>query len=152
MSFFIFIAAFAGAMLPLQGSINARLGRALGSAFWAAGVSAALTGILLGVASLAITRSLPKVDGLSSLPSWAWLGGICGFFIMAGITLAAPRLGAAGMVAFVGRSGDFLHGHRPLWPARNDRAADQLPTPSCRRPFSLRRGSDHKMISAVCSG
>jgi transporter family-2 protein len=101
MPFFIFIAVFAGAMLPLQGSINARLGRALGSAFWAAGVSAALTAILLAAAGLAITRSLPKVDGLSSLPSWAWLGGICGFFIMAGITLAAPRLGAAGMVAFV---------------------------------------------------
>jgi transporter family-2 protein len=101
MPFFIFVAALAGAMLPLQGSLNARLGRALGSSFWAAGVSAALTAILLGTAGFLITRSLPKTDDLSTLPPWAWLGGVCGFFIMAGITLAAPRLGAAGMVAFV---------------------------------------------------
>ena len=101
MPFFIFVAALAGAMLPLQGAFNARLGRALGSAFWAAGVSAGLTALLLGIAGLALTRSLPRMDTLSDLPPWAWLGGVCGFFIMAGITLAAPRLGAAGMVAFV---------------------------------------------------
>ena len=101
MPFYIFLAALAGAMLPLQGSLNARLGRALGSAFWAAGVSAALTALLLGLAGLIVTRSLPRMDGLATLPAWAWLGGLCGFFIMAGITLAAPRLGAAGMVAFV---------------------------------------------------
>lgn len=101
MPFYIFVAVLAGAMLPLQGSLNARLGRALGSAFWAAGVSAALTALLLVAAGVLVTRSLPKTEGLTALPLWAWLGGVCGFFIMAGITLAAPRLGAAGMVAFV---------------------------------------------------
>lgn len=101
MPFFILVASLAGAMLPLQGVFNARLGRALGSAFWAAGTSAALTALLLAIAGLVLTRSLPRVDALSDLPPWAWFGGFCGFFIMAGITLAAPRLGAAGMVAFV---------------------------------------------------
>ncbi|RVV97161.1 DMT family transporter [Mesobaculum littorinae] len=101
MPFLILSALLAGAMLPLQGAFNARLGRALGSAFWAAGVSAFLSAILLFAVGMYLTRGLPRPAGLSDLPLWAWAGGICGVITLAGIALVTPRLGAAGMVALV---------------------------------------------------
>lgn len=101
MPLFILIALLAGAMLPMQAVFNARLGQTLGSAFWAAGFSAALSALLLCGAGFIVTRGLPRTDDLSSLPLWAWVGGFCGLVTLAGITLAAPRLGAATMVALV---------------------------------------------------
>lgn len=101
MPFFILSALIAGAMLPLQGAFNARLGRGLGSAFWAAGISASLSAILLFAAGLYLSRGLPRLAELSSLPLWAWAGGVCGVITLAGVTLVTPRLGAAGMVALV---------------------------------------------------
>ncbi|WP_349295649.1 DMT family transporter (plasmid) [Thioclava sp. 'Guangxiensis'] len=101
MPFLILSALLAGAMLPLQGAFNAKLARALGSAFWAAGISALLSAFLLFGAGIYLTRGLPRTVDLVALPLWAWAGGICGVITLAGIAFATPRLGAAGMVALV---------------------------------------------------
>lgn len=101
MPLLVLSALLAGAMLPLQGAFNARLGRALGSAVWAAGVSALLSALLLFAAGMYLTRGLPRLAELSALRLWAWAGGICGVITLAGIAIATPRLGAAGMVALV---------------------------------------------------
>ena len=101
MPFIVLAALLAGAMLPLQGAFNARLGRALGSALWAAGVSASLSAILLFAVGVYLTRGLPRLAELPALPLWAWASGVCGVVTLVGVALVTPRLGAAGMVALV---------------------------------------------------
>jgi transporter family-2 protein len=97
----ILSALLAGAMLPLQAVLNARLGRALGSPIWAASVSGAVTTITLLALGLVVTKAMPRIDSVAELPWWAWAGGLCGVVALAGMTAAAPRLGAAAMIALV---------------------------------------------------
>ena len=80
------LAVLAGAMLPLQAAINARLGRVV--------VTVALT-------LVAAPISRPQTAGLASVPWWAWLGGLCGAITLSATTAVAPRLGTARMIALV---------------------------------------------------
>lgn len=100
MPWFILAALSAGAMLPLQALFNARLGRSVGSMFYAAGFSAALSALLLVLAGF-LAMGSPRTGDLSAVPAWAWAGGVCGLVTLAGITFAAPRLGAGSTVALV---------------------------------------------------
>lgn len=99
--FFILIALIAGAMLPLQAVFNARLGRVLGSPIWASSVSGAVTTITLVALGFVLARAPTQSLGEPDLPWWAWAGGLRGVFALAGMTAAAPRLGAAAMIAAV---------------------------------------------------
>lgn len=103
MPFAISLAVFAGAMLPVQAAMNARLGRTLGSPIWGAAVSGAvLTVALVAVGAVAL-RIMPRTAGLSAVPWWAWAGGLCGALVLAATATAAvaPRLGAVTMIAMV---------------------------------------------------
>lgn len=86
-----------GALIAIQGPINATLGKAIGSS-----VNAALVSFLVGTLALAIVvltvRSVPNADAMRSLPWWAWLGGLCGAVFVTAATFAAPRLGVANML------------------------------------------------------
>ena len=95
------VALIAGAMLPLQATLNARLGRLLGSPIWAAAVSGAVLTLALILVGLLVLRFLPTFAGAATLPWWAWTGGLCGAFVLTATTAVAPRLGAAAMVALV---------------------------------------------------
>jgi transporter family-2 protein len=95
------LALFAGAALPLQAAINARLGRLLGSPVWAAAVSGAVLTVALVVIGLSAFRGLPRTAGASTLPWWAWTGGLCGAFVLSATTAVAPRIGTAAMIALV---------------------------------------------------
>jgi transporter family-2 protein len=95
------LALLAGAMLPLQAALNARLGCALGSSVWAASISGAVTTLTLVIVGVAVLRAPPRVGGIADLPWWAWTGGLCGVVALVGMTSAAPRLGAATMIAAV---------------------------------------------------
>ena len=95
------LAVAAGAMLPLQAAINARLARLVGSPLWAAGISGlVLTAALALVAGVAL-RAGPRVEGLGGAPWWVWTGGLCGAVVLSATTATAPRLGTAGMIALV---------------------------------------------------
>ena len=97
----LLLAFLAGAMLPLQAALNARLGRVLGSPIWASSVSGAVTTLTLVIVGAAILRAPPRVAGLGDVPWWAWTGGLCGVVALIGMTAATPRLGAATMIAAV---------------------------------------------------
>jgi transporter family-2 protein len=97
----ILIAIAGGAMLPMQAVINARLARALESPLWAAAVSGAVTTVALAMIGLATTRYLPRHEGSADLPLWSWAGGLCGAIALTAMTVTAPRLGAATMIALI---------------------------------------------------
>ncbi len=100
-SIFMFAAFVAGAVLPLQALINARLGAAVGGPSAAAAVSFAIGTIGL-LAFIFITNTpAPNTDAISVLPWWAWVGGLLGAYYVATATMTAPVLGAASMVSLV---------------------------------------------------
>ncbi|MGV8918805.1 MAG: DMT family transporter [Pseudomonas sp.] len=99
--FYFFLAIAAGAMLPLQAVVNARLGRAIGGPLWAAALSALVVAAVLACLALASGKPWPRVSQMAGLPWWACIGGLCGAVVLSATTAVAPRIGAAYMIALV---------------------------------------------------
>lgn len=92
---FVVLAIVSGAVLPVQVTLNARLGAGLGSP-----VFAALTNFLVGSVALIVfvlvsRLSLPVAVRLTQVPPLAWLGGLLGAFYVLMTVVLAPRLGTA---------------------------------------------------------
>ena len=93
----------AGAVLPIQGAINAQLRAdldaptAVGALSFVVATLAMAT--LLGglLAAAAIKR--PHASGLSSVPWWGWLGGLCGATYVVSVFALIPEIGVAPTVA-----------------------------------------------------
>ncbi|MBV8092569.1 MAG: DMT family transporter [Acetobacteraceae bacterium] len=98
---YVALAGAAGALLPLQAAINARLARLVGSPLWAAAISGLVLTVVLTLIAAASMRAGPRVYSLTGSPWWAWTGGLCGAVVLSATTMAAPRLGAASMIALV---------------------------------------------------
>jgi transporter family-2 protein len=89
----------AGFGITLQVGMNSRLRTLLQSAN-----TAALISFLVGTFALAtlfiVTRApVPNRDVISSVPWWAWLGGLMGAFYVAISTVVASQVGAAALLA-----------------------------------------------------
>ena len=83
-----------GAMLPMQGLVNARLATALHGPVMAAFVSFLVGSVVLGTWLLASrTPWGPVAD--ARFPPWIWIGGVLGAVYVAVFTLLIPRVGAA---------------------------------------------------------
>ncbi len=86
-----------GALLSIQSPLNAMLGRAVGSP-----VNAALISFLVGTTALSVValvqRAAPDSSATRALPSYAWVGGLCGAVFVTAATYAAPRIGVATML------------------------------------------------------
>ena len=93
----LLVAVLIGAILPLQGLVNARLGTHIGGPVVAAFVSFLVGTVMLGLYLLA-TRTPIALQGSLKLPAWIWAGGVFGAIYVACFTLLMPRIGAAGMV------------------------------------------------------
>jgi transporter family-2 protein len=99
----ILLGLVAGAVLPVQGAVNARLKADLGSPIAVAVISflvatLAITVVLLGL--LAARRTpRPQVRPLRTLPWWGWLGGACAAAYVTATFLLIPTIGAATTVA-----------------------------------------------------
>ena len=98
---YVALSVIAGAMLPLQAAINARLARVVGGPIWAAAVSGLVLTIGLGALASVATRAGARTTALGTLPWWAWTGGLCGAVVLSATTAIAPRLGTASMIALV---------------------------------------------------
>lgn len=98
---YIALAAVAGAFLPAQALINAKLGAATSGPIFAAMVNFT-TGTMALIAYVALTRlPLPALPQLAALPWWYWVGGVLGAFFVFTAALTVPKLGAAGLAAVV---------------------------------------------------
>ena len=93
----LLVAVLIGAMLPLQGLVNARLGVQAGGPVGAAFVSFLVGTAMLGLYLLA-TRTPLTLQGAAKWPAWIWAGGALGAIYVACFTLLVPRLGAGAVI------------------------------------------------------
>ncbi|WOX25291.1 DMT family transporter [Streptomyces solicathayae] len=93
----------AGAALPVQGAVNARLRARLEEPLAVAVVSFTVATFAIAVVLLVLyaTRRTPKpqVAPLKKMPWWGWLGGACAAAYVTGTFLLIPEIGAAVTVA-----------------------------------------------------
>lgn len=88
----IFLTLLAGAFLPIQAGLNARLGKAADSPVYAAMFSF-LVGALGLILYILLTRQSISWAGVRAAPLSLWAGGLLGAFYVTVIVLAFPRLG-----------------------------------------------------------
>jgi transporter family-2 protein len=101
MAAYIGLAALAGALLPLQALINARMGEELNGPLMGTLVNF-VVGTIAVAATLAVLRTpVPAAAQMGAAPWWAWLGGLMGAFFVLTATLTIHKLGAAGLSAVV---------------------------------------------------
>jgi transporter family-2 protein len=119
----------AGAVLPLQGAVNAELRADLDAPATVGALSfvvATAAMALLLVGSLTVRRSEPpRLAPLRRVPWWGWLGGFSGASYVTSVFLLIPEIGTAATIAltvagqqvasvFVDRYGLFRLPRRPL--------------------------------------
>jgi transporter family-2 protein len=93
----------AGAVLPIQGAINAQL-RADLDAPMAVGafsflVATASMALMLAALLTFTGAPRPRLGGLIDLPWWGWLGGLCGATYVVSVFAFIPEIGVAPTVA-----------------------------------------------------
>ena len=84
-----------GALLPLQGGINTRLGKSIESPVYASMITFIVGAIVMGLYIL-FTRESISWSNLKSASIYSWLGGgILGAVYITATMLALPRVGMA---------------------------------------------------------
>jgi transporter family-2 protein len=92
------LAALVGAGLTVQVGMNATVRHVIGSPVLATIVNFAVG--LAALAAVALASGARMTPGsVSSVPAWAWFGGLLGAAYVAATTVLGPRLGAAALLA-----------------------------------------------------
>ncbi len=89
----VLVAVVAGAFLPIQTGVNARLGHFVGGP-----VRASLVSFTVGALVLLVVVAVAFRNGggrPSAAPWWAWIGGALGAFYVVSAVVVGPRIGAA---------------------------------------------------------
>jgi len=98
----VLLAFVAGAILPIQGAVNALLRADLGAPLAVCAVSfgVATAGMVLVLLLTAISTKTPKpqMRALPSMPLWGWLGGFIGAYYVVTVFIAIPEIGIAATV------------------------------------------------------
>jgi transporter family-2 protein len=92
---YLFLALCAGGLLPIQGSINAHLGKSLNHPLQATFISFFGAIIVLFLLLLALNPSWPSVSQLKATPVFYFTGGIYGVIFVTSILMLAPKIGIA---------------------------------------------------------
>jgi transporter family-2 protein len=128
----IALALAAGAVLPIQGAINAQLRSDLDAPVATGAFSFLVATAAMLVALAAVPRRTvrrPTPAALRRLPWWGWLGGLCGATYVTAVFVLIPEIGAAPTIALtvagqqiasvlVDRHGLLRLPRRPIPPAR----------------------------------
>jgi transporter family-2 protein len=77
-----------------------RFGDRVGS-FEAFAVASLVTSALAVATLLVVRRSLAGIGDATGAPPWMWLGGFFGALVVLTITVTAPRIGVAAVVALL---------------------------------------------------
>ena len=93
----LFIAIFAGAVIPFQGVLNANLAQGLGHP-----IASSLVSFGVGFSALVILsvwlRVVPSLSLLKQQPFINFLGGFGGVMFVTAVVFLIPRIGAASVV------------------------------------------------------
>jgi bacterial/archaeal transporter family-2 protein len=95
----IALGLLAGAVLPVQGAINAQLRADLD-----ASITVGAFSFVVATGAMALVLGLsgaprPRVAPLRDVPWWGWLGGACGATYVTSVFLLIPEIGAAPTIA-----------------------------------------------------
>lgn len=94
-------ALVAGALMPVQAGVNARLREYLGDPVMASLVSFCVGSLAL-LAFILVTRTpWPSMAAAATAPWWSWFGGAFGAFFVAVTIILAFKLGATGLMAWI---------------------------------------------------
>lgn len=96
-------ALLAGAVLPVQGAVNALLRHDLGGASFAVGATSFVVATVAMAAVLILSLVLPQtprphLQGVPAMPWWGWLGGLAGATYVTTVFTAIPVIGTAAAV------------------------------------------------------
>jgi transporter family-2 protein len=84
----------------MQVAVMGRFGERIGS-FEAFAFASLLTAVVAVVTLLVVRRSVAGIADASDTPAWMWIGGFFGAFVVLTITVTAPRIGVAAVVALL---------------------------------------------------
>lgn len=88
----ILLVVLAGACLPVQAGLNARIGKSLGSPLSASFVSFAVGALALLIVMVA-TRQTVNLQQVAGVPKYAWTSGLFGAFYVLMVIIAYRKLG-----------------------------------------------------------
>lgn len=92
---FLSIAIIAGAVLPVQASLNAKMGRAVGDPVYAALISFVVGSFGLMLYALLAKVDLSQVSNAGSMHWSVWMAGLLGAFYVASVIILVPKIGVA---------------------------------------------------------
>jgi transporter family-2 protein len=95
----IALGLLAGAVLPIQGAVNASLQADLRRPLAVALISFTVATVTILLVLLATRRTRPQWSGLKAMPWWGWLGGAAAATYVTATFLLIPLIGAATTVA-----------------------------------------------------
>lgn len=98
---FLLLALLAGALIPVQTTYNALLGRSLGNAVQATTASFLVATLVMLLGVVATRTALPTGAQLGAVPPLAWAGGAIGAAYIMAVVWAAPRVGIASVTILV---------------------------------------------------
>jgi bacterial/archaeal transporter family-2 protein len=88
-------ALVAGAVLPLQGAINAQLRADLDAPITAGAWSFVVAAVAMLLVLAATASRAAEPARLDRVPWWGWLGGLCGAIYVTSVFLLIPEIGVA---------------------------------------------------------
>jgi bacterial/archaeal transporter family-2 protein len=95
------LALFAGAIIPVQTSMNTVLGKQLQSPFYASLSVFLIAALAMTLVIMFRQQSVPSLAMASAAPWWSWLGGVVGASYIFLLVFLAPKLGIANVTGFV---------------------------------------------------
>ena len=97
--FLLVLAVFVGGIVPVQGVINAQLGRHLNSPLQASLMSFTGGWLLIALLCCFFGGGLPSLTNLRAAPTVLITGGVFGGVLVTSIILLMPRIGAGALMA-----------------------------------------------------
>jgi len=94
-------ALVAGALMPVQAGVNARLRDFIGEPIMASFISFGVGTVALLTLILIMRMPWPTAATLAAAPWWTWSGGLLGAFFVAVTVILVFKLGATGLIAWI---------------------------------------------------
>jgi len=93
--FFMLLATSAGAMLPIQAGLNAKMGRAVGDPVYASLISFVVGVLVLLVYALIIKVDFTQISQAGTAHWSVWAAGLLGASYVTAVIILVPKIGAA---------------------------------------------------------